>query len=256
MSSNVPALITHDMNQLERMAVAVAKSNLFAVKKPEEALTLMLIAQAEGIHPAQAMTDYDLIQGKPSLKSYAMLARFQRAGGRVTWIKSTAEEVTGTFWHAQGGEITVTWDKKRCEDAGLAGRDMHKKFPLQMKRARCISEGVRAVYPACIHPGVYTPEETADMDVSPPEPISVEAAVRSFEHPQLSEQVIEALLGDIADAPDANSLRNAYQAAHKEALGAKDASAVGRIAIAYEARKEELLHVQTQETQNVGGTQL
>ena len=68
-------------SQLERMASAIAKSGLFAVKTPEAALTLLLIAQAEGIPPTQAMMDYQVIQGTPSLKSAAMLARFQRSGG-------------------------------------------------------------------------------------------------------------------------------------------------------------------------------
>ena len=39
---------------IERMAVAVAKSGLFGMKTPEQAIALMLIAQAEGMHPAIA----------------------------------------------------------------------------------------------------------------------------------------------------------------------------------------------------------
>ncbi len=37
---------------IERMAIAIAKSNLFGVKTPEEAMALMLIEQAYGYHPA------------------------------------------------------------------------------------------------------------------------------------------------------------------------------------------------------------
>jgi hypothetical protein len=44
-------------SDIEKMAIAVAKSGLFNVKKPEEAMALMLVAQAEGSHPAIAARD-------------------------------------------------------------------------------------------------------------------------------------------------------------------------------------------------------
>ena len=65
---------------LERMAQAVAKSGLFGLKTPEQALALMLVAQAEGRHPATAAQDYHVIQGRPSLKADALLARDDSPG--------------------------------------------------------------------------------------------------------------------------------------------------------------------------------
>jgi hypothetical protein len=46
---------------------------------------------------------------------------------------------------------------------GLATKDNWKNYPKAMLRARCISEGIRTVYPGCIV-GVYTPEEVQDME--------------------------------------------------------------------------------------------
>jgi hypothetical protein len=40
-----------------------------------------------------------------------------------------------------------------------------KKFPDQMLRARCIPEGVRAIYPACLS-GMYTADEVMDMQAT------------------------------------------------------------------------------------------
>ena len=73
------------VDQIERMAISVAKSGLFGVKNPDQAMALMLIAQAEGLHPAIAARDYHIINGRPALRADAMLARFQNAGGRVEW---------------------------------------------------------------------------------------------------------------------------------------------------------------------------
>ena len=72
------------VSEVERMANAVAKSGLFGVKNVEQAMALMLIAQAEGMHPAIAARDFHVIQGRPALKADAMLARFQAAGSPST----------------------------------------------------------------------------------------------------------------------------------------------------------------------------
>ena len=41
------------IDEIERMATAVAESKLFGMKTKSEAFVLMLIAQAEGQHPAR-----------------------------------------------------------------------------------------------------------------------------------------------------------------------------------------------------------
>ena len=226
-------------SQLERMATAVAKSGMFAVKTPEAALTLMLLSQAEGIHPAQAMSDYDVIQGKPALKSAAMLARFQRSGGKVRWITSTDDVAEAEFTHPAGGSITVRWDAPRLVKAGLADRDMHKKFPAQMKRARCISEGIRAVAPQCIPVAVYSVEETQDMVDVTPKPVSQAAAVVSAANALTDDERAEherAITGSVSMA----ELTTAFSSAWEHAKQAKDRIAADSFKAIYEARKTTL----------------
>ena len=150
------------IQDIERMAAAVASSGLFGMKTKEQAVALMLIAQAEGLHPAIAARDYHIIDGKPSLKSDAMLARFISGGGKVQWHDHTNERVSATFSHPAGGTIKVDWDMARAKAAGLAGKQNWSKYPRQMLRARVISEGVRAVYPVA-NSGLYTPEEVQDF---------------------------------------------------------------------------------------------
>ena len=150
------------IGEIERMAVAVAKSGLFGIKSPEQAIALMLIAQAEGMHPAIAARDYHIIQGRCSLKADAMLARFQAAGGKVVWNEYSVKNVSGTFSHPAGGSATVAWSIDQAKAAGLTGKDVWKQYPRAMLRARVISEGIRTVYPGCVV-GVYTPEEVEDF---------------------------------------------------------------------------------------------
>ena len=150
------------VSDLERMAQAVASSKLFGVTNPEQALALMLVAQAEGLHPATAARDYHIIQGRPSLKADAMLARYLNSGGKVEWHDHTDAKVSATFTHPAGGTLKIEWDMARAKAAELAGKDMWKKYPRQMLRARVVSEGIRATNPA-VAVGIYTPEEVQDM---------------------------------------------------------------------------------------------
>lgn len=147
---------------IEKMAVAIAKSKMFGMKTADEAFALMLIAQAEGMHPAIAARDYHVIQGRPTLKADAMLARFQNAGGKVQWDVYTDAEVTGTFSHPQGGSLKLTWTFAQAKSIGLTVKDNWKNYPRAMLRARCISEGIRTVYPGCVV-GTYTAEELEEI---------------------------------------------------------------------------------------------
>jgi hypothetical protein len=148
-------------SEMEKMAAAIGKGGMFG-KTADQLLPLMLIAQAQGRHPATVAMDYDVIQGRPAINSRATLARFQLAGGRIEWISSGPTECTAVFSHPQGGSITIQWTFERATKAGLTGKQTWKQYPDQMLRARCIAEGVRATFPACLD-GLYTVEEVQDF---------------------------------------------------------------------------------------------
>jgi hypothetical protein len=175
MTDNLPAIIPLD--HVERMAAAAAKSGLFGAKTYDQALALMLVAQAEGLHPMTACQTYDIIQGRPAMKAQAMLARFQQGGGKVDWKERSDARVCATFTHPAGGTVEVDWDTERAKRAGLGGKDTWTKFPRQMLTARVISEGVRTVCPAALG-GFYAPEEVAEFgperarNITPPKPDS------------------------------------------------------------------------------------
>lgn len=170
------------LTDMSNMAQAFAKSGFFGYRNSSEAFTLMCLAQANGLHPAKAAERYHLIQGRPAMKADAMLAAFQESGGKVRWLKRTEKECTLHLSHPQGGELDVTWSIDRATKAGLTGKSTWKQYPTHMLSARCVSEGVRALYPACLC-GMYTPEEVSDFDAKPA--------------PQQTE--CEVLDGDMAD---------------------------------------------------------
>jgi hypothetical protein len=156
--------------EMSQMATVAANSRMFGFKTRDEALAIMLLCQGEGLHPAVALRDYHVISGRPSMKSDAMLARFQQAGGSVKWSRYDEAGVSGVFSHPAGGSVEITWTIEQAKAANLSGKDVWKAYPRAMLRARCISEGIRTVFPACIV-GTYTPEE---IEAMPPEPRHVE----------------------------------------------------------------------------------
>lgn len=150
--------------EMDQMADAIAKSGLFGMKDKSSVLALMAVAQAEGLHPATAARDFHIIQGRPALKADAMLARFQNAGGTVEWKDYTDEKVTGIFRHPNGGQLAVTWTIDQANKIGLVKPGSGwQKFPRAMLRSRCISEGIRSVFPGSVT-GFYSPEEVADFE--------------------------------------------------------------------------------------------
>jgi hypothetical protein len=171
------------------MADSIVKSGFYGFKTKEQVMAVMLVAQAENKHPASVVQEYDIIQGKPALKSQAILARFQLSGGSVQWDVVTPKAVKGTFKHPQGGTLTVEWTIEMARQAGIY-RDGSgwSKYPEDMLRARVISRAVRSIYPACIL-GHYATEEVMDFDSPMPKHMGV---VEDVKQPL---EVIEASTG-------------------------------------------------------------
>jgi hypothetical protein len=128
------------------MADAIVKSQFYGFKSKEQVLAVMLVAQAEGKHPATVVQEYDIIQGRPALKSQAMLARFQLSGGKVEWHEMTPKKVSGTFSHPNGGSLTIEWTIEMAKQAGVYREGSGwTKYPEDMLTARVISRAVRKV---------------------------------------------------------------------------------------------------------------
>ena len=169
--SNSKEISTFSIQDMQTMAKTVVQSRMFGVDNEHQAMSLMLLCQAQGLHPMIAVQKYHIIQGRPAMKSEAMLAAFQKAGGKVRWIERTETIAEAEFSHSSGGTLKVRWTIDQAKKAGLIKESgSWVKFPRAMLSARVISEGIRAVLPSIVE-GVYTPEEIQDFsepkDVTP-----------------------------------------------------------------------------------------
>lgn len=261
----------HTFADLERMAKAVAESGLFGTKTVPQALTLMLLAQAEGLHPAIAARDYHIIEGRPSLKADTILARFLGAGGKVDWHALTADKAEATFTAPGATPLRMDWTIEQAKTAGLVRNNRDgspgtwMKYPRALLRSRLISEGVRTVMPQVIA-GIHTPEELTDepelRDVTPPreaaqavrqEPdiIDVDTSTGEIHAPQgeaqpaaQSDHLPESALADHLAAIEAAAtladLKKAHAAAYAAAYRLKDGEALVQFAAKKDSVKARL----------------
>jgi hypothetical protein len=224
--SNETALLP--INEVERMARAVAASGLFGIKTPEQAMALMLVAQAEGMHPAIVARDYDIVNGRPAKKAEAMLRSFMDAGGKVEWHALSDTLADATFSHAQGGSVRIAWDLKRAAQAGLASKDTWKKYPRQMLRSRVVSEGVRTVCPSATS-GMYVPEEVRDLEPrgAQPAPAARDMGSAEIVQPEAAPQAPEPSAELLDAAANAASAGLEAYAAWWKAASKEDRVAIG-----------------------------
>ncbi len=221
------ALVTaahFQVSDLERMAVAFAKSKLFGIQNSDQALALCLVAQAEGRHPATAAQDYSIIQGRPAKKADAMLRDFIASGGKVEWHRLDNEKADATFSHPGGGSVRIDWTLERARDAGLGGNAMYKKYPRQMLRARTVSEGVRTVCPGATS-GMYVPEEVQDFDE--PRDARQPALVETVREVATSEEMAISHLRSCAI--DREMFKEAWEKNRAGWRGVMDADAYARV---------------------------
>lgn len=227
------------MADLQTMAKSIAASAMFGVKTEDQAMALMLLCQAEGIHPIMALRRYHIIEGRPAYRADALQGEFEREGA-ILWHERDEKICAATFWRdkhkmndaaikrakerydvminggsearfATPGEITVirtmvdAVEKKvamswNAEKGEYKMKKNWKQSPRQMLHARCLTEGVRAVNPGLVA-GIYTEDEVRD---------SVEAEVVND---GATDQAVTSTLSEIAERRVRQATANATETA-------------------------------------------
>lgn len=94
----------------------------------------------------------------------------------------------------------MEWTFEQARKAKLTSKDNWLNYPRAMLRARCIAEGVRAVYPAAIG-GLLVAEEAQDL----PKPSKAMGSVEVVEAEGPSDELLEAACTEADKGIDAYS---------------------------------------------------
>jgi len=161
--SGVYDRITDPMQAIKTLGLAIFKSGIFVLDKPEQGEILAMQCMVEKKSPLELARTYHFIQGQLAIRSDALLAKFHQAGGSVDWTERTDEKVKATFRKGTSFADIVADLKEYVGNGTALGKDKQlkdnwKKWPRRMLTARAISEGVRLIAPECCF-GTYTVEE-------------------------------------------------------------------------------------------------
>lgn len=132
------------------------------LKSEGEILAVIMAGQELGLPPMAALRGLYLVHGKVGLSYDAMVGLLRRAGYRIQWQESTPSRAVLELTHPDGSTHTETWDTQRAKTAGLTGRDMWRKYPDTMLRARCVSSAARA-FAGDVLAGCYSVDEVNEI---------------------------------------------------------------------------------------------
>jgi hypothetical protein len=187
----VQAIAALTIDNVWMMAEHVAASKLFPnVNTPQQAFTLMMLCQADGMHPMHALRRYHIIQGRPTMRSDAVQAEFQADGGRIEVLRSDEKEARALFSHPrhQPKPVEMGYTIDQARNAGLTAGTW-KTHPADMLWARLVTKGVRRVHPGIVV-GISTPEDIQDA-------VTIEAAHEVFKHEASLPPPEESRRGDV-----------------------------------------------------------
>jgi hypothetical protein len=120
-------------------------------------------------------------------------------GGTVEWHELSDTIADASFAHKAGGKLRIQWTFEQAKKAGLTGKDNWKNYPRAMLRARCIAEGIRAVYPAALG-GMMVSEEAQDLPHHDAPPKQIDPATGEIQQAQPSRPALESYPADRFEA--------------------------------------------------------
>lgn len=148
------------------MANVLCKSGLIprGLDKPEKVFVALQWGHELGLTPMVAVNNIAVINGKPTLSADIMSAVVKRSPeyGGIRWIEMSDKkaecEITRILPNGEKETITSSFTIEDAQKAGLAGREVWVKYPKRMLKHRCLSYGLKDMFPDMLA-GLYDPEE-------------------------------------------------------------------------------------------------
>lgn len=156
---------TSEWSLMRDMAASLIPTGFLpeAIKKPEQAVAIMLKGRELGVPPMYALSNIVIVKGKPTVSAEMMLALIYRDHGKqAIRVKESTNDHCTIEYRLTGWDVTAyTFTIQDAEKAGLATSNTWRQYPAAMLRARCISAVARMAFPESIA-GMYVPGELGD----------------------------------------------------------------------------------------------
>ena len=154
MTDNLPSLIPsqNEMNSFQLIARTAQASGLYSTVGGESKILMIMLAARElGISPIIALNGGIWnIQGKIEISSRLMNSMIRKAGHSIKIVESTTSKCVLLGRRSDGDTYEAIFTIEEAAQAGLAGRDVWKKYTSDMLYNRCMSRLARRLFPDVI----------------------------------------------------------------------------------------------------------
>jgi hypothetical protein len=149
------------------LAKQIVSAHLFEhLKTPEQTFLILMQGRELGLSSMQAISNIDVIRGKPTLAAKLMTA-LVRSSGLCEYLDCTEMTPERATWvtkrKGSPREVTVSFTIEEAADMELLGRDQWKKQKATMLMWRAASRICRMVYSDVIL-GLYDSDEARDFE--------------------------------------------------------------------------------------------
>lgn len=148
---------------------------------PGSVLIAVNLGAAMGLAPAESLYRIHVIEGKPSASAELIAANVRKAGHRLR-VRGDDQHAVVQIIRSDDPDwpFEVEWTIERAKAAGLTGKDVWKKYPASMLKARAITECARTACPEALYGVTYVTEELDDRrDTTTAAPSSSRQALRA-----------------------------------------------------------------------------
>ena len=152
---------------LKEQAYLALKSGFLpsSIKTPEQAVIIALKGRELGIPVMQAMSQINVINGKPSLSAELIMGLIYKGcpTAEITILSRTSTECKIEARRKSTDKyFTFEFTFDDAKKMGLTGKDNWIKQPKTMLHWRVVSMMGREMFPDCVMGASYVPEELAD----------------------------------------------------------------------------------------------
>ncbi len=165
------SLPVKSVQEIQELGTLFERSGMFGCNGQGQGTVLVMSCIMANMNPLEFQGKYHLVEGRPTMRADAMLAEFNRRGGKHKVVARTADKASVELTTKDGAKsvFSFTWDEAKKEPFVYKkdGKTLKHNWAsprgrMQMLWARAVSDGVRTVDPGVCQ-GHYTPEEVGDF---------------------------------------------------------------------------------------------
>ena len=172
---NPVSLMPSSFDAKLKMAQTLVKSGMLpqGLNTAEKVCVALEWGHELQLSPMVAVNNIAVINGKPTLSADLMGALVRRSPeyGGIEWTCQTDEKaeciITRLLPSGKEEKYTSTFTIEDAKIAGLASKDVWRKYPRRMLKHRCMSYGLRDVFPDLLA-GIYETEEAESITYKEP----------------------------------------------------------------------------------------